>query len=180
MKLGTITALGLTLMTGACAISQADDAAVRKEIQAGYDKLCAAMKSKNIDGVMKMGTKDFSYTEKGQTMGGEQMKQMMQQQFAAMKSCDKMVMKIDKLTVKGNTATVMSSSEGVMTIGGADGKTHKMADKNTSKDTWVKTPEGWKCKNVTVLTDKMTMDGKPFDPSAMAGGGSAPPKKKGK
>src|ERR1051325_3484444 len=126
-----------TLLAGAAlacsvTVARADDKAVRKQIEAGYKQLIVAMKAKDIDGIMKLGTADFTYKQGKMKMTGEQMKTMMSQQFAQTKSVDKMTMSIDKLTVKGNKAIVMSSGTSTVTIGGADGKDHKMADVSSS------------------------------------------------
>ncbi|MEP6756605.1 MAG: hypothetical protein ABJA67_13955, partial [Chthonomonadales bacterium] len=45
--------------------SFADD---KSDIKALYGKLTVAMKARSADGIMKLGTKDFTMTEKGQTM----------------------------------------------------------------------------------------------------------------
>src|SRR5437763_13167322 len=100
-------------------VASADDKAVRKEIDAGYKKLIAAMKAKDVEGIMALGTADFTYKQGKMKMTGEQMKASMQQQFAVTKSVDKMTMAIDKLTVKGNSAVVVSSGTSVTTVMGA-------------------------------------------------------------
>ncbi len=185
LRIGTTTVI-LAMLAGFGTVARADDKAVRKEIEAGYKKLSAAMKAKDINGIMALGTVDFSMKQPGRpAQNGEQVKKEMEQNFAMAKSMS-MSTKVKKLNVKGDTATAMTEMTGRMTMVdtqgmfGPKGKTHKMSDAGTSKDIWAKTPIGWKVKSVEVLTYKATMDGKPFDPmKAMGGGGApAPPKKK--
>ena len=61
------------------------------------------------------------------------------------------------------------------TMMGPDKKSHKIVAVMTSKDTWVKTKGGWKMSSMTVVSSKMTSDGKPFNP-----GGPTPAKAAGK
>ncbi len=49
---------------------------------------------------------------------------------------------------------------------GAKGAAHTFTDVGASRDTWVKTPQGWRLKLVEELSDRSTIDGKPLRATA--------------
>jgi ketosteroid isomerase-like protein len=174
-----LAAAGLFAFGATALPARADDAAVRKQLEAQYAKLATAFKKKNVNGVMAIGTSDFSMKEPNGTVSdakasAEGIKQM----FAGVKSFNKVEMKIQKLTVKGNqavaTSTYLYDSQ---TPAPPKGKSHRMVQKGLSKDTWVKAGNTWKVRVVEMLNGEMSMDGKPFNPPAMAPATAAPRKK---
>jgi ketosteroid isomerase-like protein len=146
---------------------KADD---KKEIEQGYKKLVTALKAKSLEGVMAVGTSDFSMKAPGINMNTEQVKMQLKQTFAMMKSTPKVTMSIDKMSIKGKTAEVRSTGNMTMEIVdatgnmGAKGQKHIMSDMAVSKDTWVKTDKGWRMKVTESITEKTTLDGKLFTP----------------
>src|SRR5207249_829765 len=60
------------------------DKKVAKELQAGYAKVIAAIKKKDIKGVMSHMTADVTMKEMGQTMNRAQSEAMMKQQMPMM------------------------------------------------------------------------------------------------
>lgn len=175
MKRNLILLSAATVLLSAAAA--ADDKSARKEVDAAYRKLEAAIKAKNIDGVLKLSTLDFTMKQPGKKpQNAEQVKAAMMQEFAMAKSVDEVKMTVTKFTVTGYTAEATTSGKMSLSMYGQQGKTNKLVDLSTTKDTWVKGADGWKIKSVDVITDKMTLDGKPFDPSAamagMSGGGA--------
>jgi hypothetical protein len=48
-----------------------------------------------------------------------------------------------------------------------------MVVKGVTADTWTKVGNDWKILHSEDKSQEMTLDGKPFDPSKMAGGGGA-------
>src|SRR5258708_2830643 len=164
-------AMGIgALVLALAAPATADDAAVKKELMANFNKATKQFKAKDIKGFMSMYTDDFK--GKGPT-GAAQTKasieKEMKEAMDTTKSLDKSELKISKCTVKGDTAQVESS----MTLGmkvvdakgemGTKGKTHDLLMVENAKETWVKTKSGWKVKSGEVLpSGKMLVDGKPM------------------
>lgn len=117
-------------------------------------------------------TPDFTYRERGRTTTRKQSMEQMKQGFAA---CESMSGKFKLLSsrVSGNTATAMLSGHFVMKL-----KPTKKGQKGSvmtsdmwTKETWVRSGNTWKIKKIEeVKPSKMTMDGKPVDPSKMGGG----------
>lgn len=162
-KLAIAAAICFTAHT---VVARADD---KSDITALYKKLEKAIVAKDIKGVMATSTKDFSYTENGKTITGEAMSAQMQQQFTMMSGTPKAKFSIISIDVKGKSATVVSTDVTEMSMALQDGKAHKIVASGKSKDLLVKTKDGWLMKTVTVLSNKMTLDGKAFDPTKPQG-----------
>jgi hypothetical protein len=73
--------------------------------------------------------------------------------------------KILKLTVKGDQAIVHYKDQGTAVVPDPQGRPRKIVVSNTARDTWVKTPEGWKTRYSESLGSKTLLDGKEFKPS---------------
>src|SRR5688572_17601366 len=147
----------------------------KSDIQKVYNKLCAAMKKGDMKTLMASGTSDFKMKEMGVTKNAEEVRKEMQGMFASGFKINKCVMTVKSVKLKGNTATVKTVSHtDALMPGGPGGKKMHMVGDGVSRDILVKTRQGWKFKFAETLSNKMTMDGKPFDPSMMA----PPPAKK--
>lgn len=158
----SVLALAAALLTFGTSTARADD---RADIEALYAKISAAMKAKNTKAIYALGTSDFVTKEQGVTMNAKDSAKMMEEQFKSMKKIHQCTMKASKITIKGTNAVVINDSTFDATTSGPDGKSHKMVMIGSSKDTLVKTKKGWLFKSVEMLTAKMTMDGKPYNPS---------------
>ncbi len=168
------------LACGAAALASPDDAKIKKEMLAQFDKATAQFKARDLKGFMSMYTDDF----KGVGMDGKaqtkkSIEAEMKDAMANTKSLDKAELSIEKVTSKGNTATTDSTMHLEMHVVdakgemGPKGKEHAMSMWEKSRETWVKTKAGWKVKSGQALPGgKMLLDGKPFPP--------APPSKPGK
>lgn len=157
-KMLAYAAVGLALV--ASATVRADD---RKDIEAMFAKLDKAISAKDVNTVKTLYVKDMTFTDSGAKMTGVQIVSLMDQQLKAIPSI-KSKHTVESCTVKGNQATVKTSD--VTNISGPDpgGKQHTMVSSNISNDVLVKTSAGWVFKSITVLSKKLTMDGKPFTP----------------
>ena len=158
----------LTLITAASLLSISHISYAQKgeekAIRAAYATADALYRKKDVAKLMKMLTPDVMYKEVGgKTMNYKEMDALMKQQLGNIQSIDAFKTTIKKLTVKGKTA----QSETSMTLKGkvADpqGKIHVMTSMSTTRDTWTKTPQGWRMKMIEALSDKMLMDGKPMN-----------------
>src|ERR1051325_9797047 len=81
--------------------ARADD---KKDIQAEYKKLENAVKTRSLDGVMAVGTPDFSMKMGGMVMNTAQVKSQMKMNFEMMKSAPKFTITADKMSFKKDTA----------------------------------------------------------------------------
>ena len=157
----------------ASATACADNASVKRELIAGFNKRVAQYRAKDIRGFMTMYASDF----KGMNPGGrptskKQIERDMGQAMKDTKSLDSASISIDKLTTKGLKANVESTMtlniHVVDSVGelGVRGKIHTLTIVERARELWVKTKAGWQVKTSTPLPgDKMIVDGKSF-PSA--------------
>lgn len=137
------------------------DKRAEQQIRAEYNKTIRYTKQKNVDGLLRQMTPDFLYkTKSGQVLSKQMVEMLMREQYARTKSVDKRTTTIKTMGIKGNTAQVTTAEEAVFTILDAQGHPHKLRSVATTRDTWVKTPQGWKVKMTEVLDEKTFTDGK--------------------
>lgn len=154
---GLALACVFLFFTGA---SNADKQAERA-IRAEYAKTVRYMKQKNLEGLLRQMTPDFLYkTPKGEVMNKQMVEMAMREQFRLMRSVQKRTTTIKKMEFKGNTVLVTTEEELAFTFADAQGKPHKAYTKATTRDTWVKTPQGWKVKMTESLSETTFIDGK--------------------
>ena len=137
-------------------------------------KVVKAFETKNVKFFDSISTADFTETEMGKTMNKAESMAGMSQMFKSAKTI-KCSFKLDSSSVKGDTGTAMTSGRmtAIMNPTKPKGKPSTMVADMWMKETWVKDGKGWKIKHIDeAKPSKMTMDGKPFDPSKM--GGPAP------
>jgi hypothetical protein len=146
--------------------SRADDAAVRKELTALFSRFAAAFKKKDVKTALSFFAPEYSAKEMGRTVTRADVEKQMNQAMANLKSIESLSWDIQKLTVKGNTATVEAretmNATVVDNLGnlGPKGQTHKIGDVERTRDVFVKTPQGWLLKQSETLSAQVTIDGK--------------------
>jgi ketosteroid isomerase-like protein len=153
--------MSILLAVVAVRIALADKRAAR-EIRAQYARTVQYSKQKNVEGLLRQMAPDFLYKAKnGNVMNKQMVEQAMRAQYALIQSVDKRTTTIKKMEIKGNTARVITQEELAVTMVDAQGKPHKVVSKATTRDTWVKTPQGWKVKMTEILDEQTTIDGRP-------------------
>lgn len=175
-KIGLLMAAIVALAPSVSSAARADDAAMKKEFEAIFNKAVEDFKKKDLKAFMTMFAPGYtSKTLDGRTQTLADTEKDMEQAMAMTKSVDSASQKIEKIRVMGYTAEVtgtMKLSMRVVDKDGAMGKkgaTHVMGMEERSKETWIKASGGgWKLKSSVALTGtKSTMDGKPLP--SMAG-----------
>lgn len=151
--------------------ARANDAAVRKALVAQYAAMNRGAKSKDLNMMLKPLAPELMVTlPGGKTVNRAQTVVMLKQELAVVSSVQQSTTRIDKLSVKGNTAVAMVAEQVVGTVATPDGKTHKLNDSTSSRDTWIRTSSGWLMKSSVTLSEHATLDGKPV-PTGGAGAG---------
>ncbi len=160
----------------------ADNASIKKDLGAEYDKFAKNYLAKDITSIEKQVTEDFKWKRlNGQVLGKKEAIATMKQEMAQVGKDTKITQKLNKVTAKGATVVVDAVGTVTMSAPGQDGKIHKMEAGGASIDTWVKTNSGWKMKGVEEKTMELKIDGKKINPSRLgqsaAGRVGAPIKK---
>jgi ketosteroid isomerase-like protein len=135
--------------------------AVRRELQAAYAQAGDAWKQKDAAGIMRLVTPDF-----GQTMpGGETIPHAVAEEglkawFDTTDAVQRYAVRIDAMSVSGDEAVATVAEDVATTFADPAGGKHERVQANTSRMTWVRTPEGWRIRRSDYLTGTMTVDGR--------------------
>ena len=139
-----------------------------KAIKAVHSKLLAAFKAKNADVIKSLFAKSFTETANGMTFNRDQAVAQMTQGSASAK----VDWTISELKVSGNKAAYTSNykfeTASVDNAGmlGPKGKSHTMSGTGVQRIQMVKQGGKWLYNRLEVVSAKMMMDGKPFNPQA--------------
>jgi ketosteroid isomerase-like protein len=155
-----IFATALTLTTLTTVVCRADDSkGVRKELDAGYARMCQGIKHKDVKPMAELSTPDFTMEEAGRTENAKAALAELEQSFKTMQPIDS-AMTIRTLKISKDRAVATVDYSMSFTMKDAQGKTHQMSGKGVTEDTWIKTKSGWRIKKVKTLKADETMDGK--------------------
>jgi hypothetical protein len=141
-----------------------------KAIKAIHSRLLAAFKAKNSDVIKSLFAKGFTETANGMTFNRDQAVAQMTQGSASAK----VGWTMSGLTVSGDKAAYTSSFKFETTMPGAKGKTHKMSGTGLQRIQMVKEGGKWLYSHQEVVSAKMMVDGKPFNPQAPATASNKP------
>lgn len=148
---------------------------VRKELEAAYARLSAAIQNRDFAAFQLLRTADFSSVDQiGNKQTTEQMTaraQAMLNQIQPPINVTFTLGTIDAHQDTGEaTVTVQQQFSRMQVVGG---ELRKVETSATQDETWLKTPEGWKLNFVQGVRDlkwfvdgKRVEPGKPYDPSA--------------
>src|SRR5258708_27073606 len=131
-----------------------------KAIKAVHSKLNAAFKAKNADVIKSLFAKGFTETANGMTFNRDQAVAQMTQGSASAK----VEWTMSGLKVSGDKATYTSNFKYEMASADPKGKTHTMSGTGVQKLHMVKEGGQWLYSRQEVVSSKMMIDGKPFNP----------------
>jgi hypothetical protein len=157
-----------TLSAAALAPSvRADDRSVRTELEALYAQYARIVKQDDRYALKRFfldhTTSDFRGTsENGRTLSREDAVAGLHQVAIGAARFIGQEYGILKLTVKGNQAAVLYKGHTTAVADDPQANTHKIEAMTTVRDTWVKTPEGWKTRLSEILASKTLLDGREF------------------
>lgn len=134
----------------------------RKAIQAEYRRLSVAIQRKDLNGFIKGCTPDCKIKSQQGTFTIGQWKGMMQSAFQGMEDI-RYDVRLDKVMLKGKEAIVMSTQTMEATLTSPqDNKKHRLHSQEKAKDIWTKTAKGWRLRLSETISQRTTLDGKPF------------------
>ncbi len=167
-----INLLAGTGMLACCAVAASSDGDFKKFITAEIPKMNMAFNKKDVSYFEKVGTDNFTETQGGKTAKKAEAMASLKQLFSMASSID-CKYSILSCASKGNTGTVLMHGilKTTMPAATAKGKSQSMVMDMTEKQTWVKVGKNWKISSLSEAKPlKMTVNGKPMDPSKMHGG----------
>ena len=165
-KICVATCLSLAVVGLAVADATSD---FKKWYMAGLPTMIRAMEHKDFAFFDKVATPDFTMTMNGTTQKRAEALSGLKMSFD-MSDKIKYKYKPTTFSVKGGIATVTGFQSGKMSMKpGADKKKHVMVVSSKTVECWRKSGKSWMIFSITETNSKMTMDGKPMDPSMMGG-----------
>ena len=126
-----------------------------------HARLLAAFKTKNAAVIKSLFTKDFTQSANGMTFNRDQAVAQMTQGTAS----PRVDWTISGIEVSGEKASYMSNLK-YETNSSYQGKNHKLIGSGVQKVQMVKKGRKWLYSHLEVISSKMMMDGKPFNPMA--------------
>lgn len=145
-----------------------DDAIVRKELEGQYARLIEAHYRKDLKAILALKTADFhTIGPDGRVNDSRMMEQYSRQFLEANKPPFTIKMTIQQLTVSENRLIAVAVVlQEVTRYREMEGKRRKVETSVVQRETWAKTPEGWKLKVVDDVHDQRRwVDGKRVDPT---------------
>lgn len=136
----------------------------KAEWQKMYDMAAKLFDKKDADALFSHMAPDFTIVMGKRTMKGDEARTSMKTWFGMMKELH-CKMTVSTVSSKGDTTTIVDHFHNTGTM--IDPKTHKpgkFVDTGTETATWVKVGGDWKMKRLVSSDEKMTLNGKPFNP----------------
>jgi len=155
----------MVLLVGALALATACFAdktdAVRKQLVANYKLVSKGFENNNLDKVANLMTDDYVEVMNGRSANKKEIIAQVKRLAGQMHN-SKWTRSIRTLTLSGNTAVAIVDGKFSAQMSDPHGGSHVFDQNAVTKDTWIKTPKGYRLKRSDVTSMKMTMDGKPF------------------
>lgn len=163
MRLVVLSSLVVALAL-ACVTFAVADKRAEQQIRAEYNKTVQYTLQKNIEGLLRQMTPDFLYkTREGQVLNKQTVELLMRQDFARIRQVLLRTTQIQRIQFEGNNqARVVTTERTVFTTPDERGNLRKTEIRATTRDTWVKTPQGWRVRMTEVLNEQRLVDGKPL------------------
>lgn len=134
---------------------------IRPLVQSNYDRINAAFVKQDIQAATALFTKDYvSISPKGEQKNLTEIRSYYDNLFNRFKikvTLNKT--KIANVALAANELNVgVEQNIEAMVVG-----TNKLVINQTSRDLWLKTPQGWRLKQSKILTSQTTINGKRFE-----------------
>jgi ketosteroid isomerase-like protein len=141
---------------------------IRKELEAQYKRLAEAHNRQDLKTIVGLKTADFhAIFPDGRVGDSKQMEQYSKQFLESNQPPYNIRVTIQKLTVSENQLIAVAEVlQEITRYRDLAGKRRKVDTSVVQRETWAKTPDGWKLKSVDNVRDqKRFVDGKRVDPT---------------
>jgi hypothetical protein len=135
---------------------------VRRELEERYEENQQAYLEKDLAKIMTLRTPDFhTVTADGQTRDRHAMAHYIEGLLNGIERWNDLSLSIDSLTVSGDTARAIVRQYVDRRALRPDNRYHRVQTWVTQRETWLRTPEGWRMWRVDNLRDQRRLvDGK--------------------
>jgi hypothetical protein len=152
--------VAVTALFGSLTVARADDAQVRKAIQANYDKIATAFRDSKPEVMDSLLAKDATLTTPDhKTWNRDRIVSDFKRQSAMMKNAT-WNRKITAVKVHGEEAVATVKGKFHGTFPGQGGTSHIFDLDSLTVDTWVRSGGAWKLKHADTRELKAKIDGK--------------------
>lgn len=149
-----------TLEIMQCSVSDEDC----EQIQAEYQRYCAAFADKDIETIMELMAPDFVWKlPEGESMDRNQTRAAILEQMSATVDVLSMSANIEQITLDGNCAVASVRENLVATVKSECNRLEHLSSEETYRDIWMKTPLGWKFHVAELLTSETALE--PINPA---------------
>jgi ketosteroid isomerase-like protein len=144
------TLLCTLLFTAAACASVPDEVRVQREIQAEYDKLAAAFNRQDVDGVVSFRTPDFEvFGPNNDHQTAEQMKEYVRNWLLVQNHPPIDVhFTVKSVELRPDGAAAATVLQQASRYQDREGKRVHVEHEVVQRETWVRTPQGWKVRMV--------------------------------
>jgi ketosteroid isomerase-like protein len=156
-----VSAIALSIAIVTISPAHADNnSKIQPTIQTNYDRINAAFVRKDIQGATALFTPDYvSISPKGEKQTLAEFREHYNNLFTRFNiklTSNKATIKTIDSSGSGIDVAIEQKTEG--TVAGFN----KIVINQTSRDSWMKTPQGWRLKQSKILTSQTTFNGQTF------------------
>jgi hypothetical protein len=121
-----------------------------------------AMLTRNLRYFEKRGTLHFVMTEGKTNLNSQEAAANIAQLFRMVKTIKSAHSTVESAKLSGTTLIVVTENTVTAEAISVRHKPMLLVEKNTAREVWIKTADGWKVKSIQTLQDKSTLNGKRF------------------
>ncbi|HEY3412130.1 MAG TPA: nuclear transport factor 2 family protein [Armatimonadota bacterium] len=145
------------------AASRADDAAVRKQIEAQMARFQQAFRRKDVSAMRLITTPDFTMKSKDGVVTTRRAAEIsMANELKSITEITKWTLKIEKIVVRGNVATLLVTENMKARLASETTGNGIYVNFARIRETWINTPDGWRYKRGEALDFKSAREGMSF------------------
>ena len=151
--------VGIVSSTAVCAQSER---AVHQELTADYNRIARSFQKKDTHAIMALAAPGFTMKMGGRVLNARQAEQELKREIVFIETIRRVVLTIQSFKLQGKRAIATVSVSFAGTTEDDRGRRHTLTMDGITRDTWIKTPHGWRIQHVDTVKSRSTLDGKPM------------------
>ncbi len=146
-------------------------AQVRHQLEAQYAAISRAYRQKDVEGITRLMARDYLWKRAGMpALDRYEAEDTIRDWLDRLQTIKGLASRLQGVTVSGRTAIAIHTSTLLGTVKDQAGKSHSLVSTQTSRDTWIRTPEGWRIRRAVTLSSQALVDGHPVQPAPLPKG----------